>query len=250
MMRNKLFICAGVMKTGTSWLCNNMRNHPELYHNTQRKEHNFLVRRPGDKRRIDANWYENLYADATPNQWRCDFSTNTGSASKERWKEILQMGDVRVCCIFRNPIEHLWSAFRYLPDFHGVYELIVDMTPSECIKICENLSILEDIRFGDFHSTMYETIPENRYKVLYHDQIKDSTASRLSMLRDIEDFLEIDHWEYDQIILDRKNKVSKILEMPEWFPSLYKKHLTDQFNKFAATGAYIPDEWKNQMDLI
>lgn len=243
-MQDKIFICAGAACSGTSWLWENMRTHPNIFCPAELKENNFRVIRPGDTRNIDDDYVKNLYADAKPNQWKADFSVNTSHASKEQWAHIMQSGDVKVCYILRNPLENVWSYFQVICELNGHAEFIESLTPRECRAFVKKFYFLNEVRFGHNHKTMHDNIPPERYKVLYYNNIAESSDSRIQFLRDVENFLGIEHHDFDPKIRDHQTKKGLGNVMPEWFPDELGYHINDQLEKLISTGIHIPESWK------
>ena len=122
---NKLFLCVGAAKTGTTWLYRNIAANPAL-HFTPEKELNYHFSRHGWFNRltreirdrkiaeyirkadpstkgfdatlawyrdfaedpVDDAWYRRMLAGAAEDQWAADFSPSTSLVPPAAWAEI------------------------------------------------------------------------------------------------------------------------------------------------------------------
>lgn len=103
------FLIIGARKSGTTWLYEVLKSHSEISMANDRKEVHFFDRYY-DK---GVNWYSNkfpnnfngLIGEATPNYLsysKCAFRINE------------TLGEVKLICILRNPINRFYSAYKYL----------------------------------------------------------------------------------------------------------------------------------------
>lgn len=117
------FVIAGAPRAGTTWLYRNLDRHPRVFLTPNKEPRHYAVREserlafdgPGDERWLsqlvqDADEYEALYADATPDQLRGEASSDYLYRSQVAASRILGNAPAaRIVFILRDPAHRAYS---------------------------------------------------------------------------------------------------------------------------------------------
>lgn len=278
-----LFLSAGAMKSGTTWLFSVLRHHPKLHCTLEKEIHYFYHRYVDnstlcDKRRLErARKY-------------CEISLNPRWASADKVRMEMRW----VSNFASRPVDDLWYQALFTRnhhqlfgcDFSNLYALLpADAWPQieeKCNKLRVlytmrhpihrlwsqvkfsmqmdgDLDILKDmgprkirkyVKGGAFwsHAEYGEAI--RRMKAgLSKDAFKVIFFENLhddkqGTLVEIEDFLNIEHHNFPPNLLDRIINESISVPMPEFFPELFAKDAKRICDEVEAEGFELPKTWR------
>lgn len=120
------FLVIGAMKSGTTWLYNMLKQHPNINMAKDRKEVHFFDRYYD--RGID--WYKNKFkdtSDKTTGEVTPDYLHNKECAY--RIKKIIP--NVKLICVLRNPVNRIFSEYKYIKqnkNYNGDFRQFINET--------------------------------------------------------------------------------------------------------------------------
>ncbi|WOK05374.1 sulfotransferase domain-containing protein [Imperialibacter roseus] len=146
------FLIAGIMKSGTSFLDDLMRGHPQIYMPERNMKFSYF-----DDDRVFRNgpkWYESIFIPPSESsiigQTSADCAFNPGSI--ERIKELVP--DVKLIFVIRSPIERAYSLYWHQIRMGREISSFEDVISSEKLRTKRS--------YYDFK--MYSYIQRSRYK--------------------------------------------------------------------------------------
>ena len=276
-----LFLSIGAMKAGTTWLYAVLSRHPELHFSLEKEVHYFyhrfvdheqlnapfrlhnarnryILRFDPQKANIarvrenlrwvsayldgpvDDIWYRNLFNLLKSHTYACDFSNLTAHIPAEAWPHVLGMcSRLKVLYTMRDPVKRLWSHTKFHLQVTNQLEMLDEWGPEEFDEFVRKPFIWDNAEYGAVLRRIGVLPEEARMVIFYEDIHKDQIA----LLRRIEDFLGISHFDYPEQVLDRRYAESERREMPEFFPSLFAEDIARIRAEVAAEGYAIPETW-------
>jgi hypothetical protein len=178
------FIVIGAPRCGTTWVHDNLRQHPDIFL-PKIKELHFFDNHP-DK---SIEHYESLFStwsgqkavgEITPNYLSGAFSSN------RRIPELIHqyLPNIRLIAVLRNPVERAYSHywFNVSQDARNV-----GVTFEE--KLAQRPQIIEEGLYADHLSRYLSLFEKNQMLVLSYDDLKKEP---LDFLRKIYTFLDVD----------------------------------------------------------
>ena len=278
-----LFLCAGAMKAGTTWLYHMLRRHPELRFPLEKEPHYFyhiLVDDSylGDTRRLERA--RNLCIDA--------IERSRGNP------DLAQYGLRRAANYVGGPVDDFWYRALFEPTRGDMYasdfSVLSALVPAEAwprIEAkCRRLRVLYMLREPSrqlwsnvkYHMQTggmldrllggdpdeirrFARIPHIRESSEYGAAIRKMKAGlsegtlkvifyedmhddRSSGLAGIEDFLGIRRNRYQPEVLELKANVGSGIPMPEWFPDLFAEDAARIRAEVEAEGLVLPKSWR------
>lgn len=279
---NKLFLCVGAAKTGTTWLYKNLDRNPALFFAPE-KEINYFFSRHGwfdrltDKHRqekcerfeangnpagplfpfkrdwyrdyasgpIGPDWYRKLF-EATPSgAWACDFSPSTSLISGEGWREVADFApEVRIVYIMREPLDRLWSHAKFHAQFVGRLDEFASMSVDEMNEFIEKASLAVDGDYGSHLARIYEVLPRKRVLVIDYAEIGERPYR---VLRRVERFLGAPKSDWAPAQKERVN-VSAEIPRPEGFGDAYQERFRGEIEKLIALDVDFARDWLPEDD--
>jgi hypothetical protein len=178
-MLNNFFFCAGPPRSGTTWLYEMMKDHPDL-HLPVIKEVGYFMHKYSKRKRvgltekfrmdqfirfvdrtkdcdlkividsmdwwkqylggpINDDWYFKLFDGVKSGQWCADFTPSTFYMPDVGWSFIKKIPNVKIIIISRDPLERFWSGFKQKIDHLGYDELLHELTKEEYKYLIEKL---------------------------------------------------------------------------------------------------------------
>ena len=173
------FIGIGSGKSGSTWLFNNIRKHPEIYSKNE-KEINYFSRH---FRKYDLDWYLNKFGNKGTNQISGEFSVEYMSykGTAQRIKQVFG-NDVSLLAILRNPISRVFSDYKHA---QRKGDIPIDRPFSEYIGIESNLAVG---MYSDQLKEFFQTFPESNLKVVFYEDVMDH---KHDSLKDIYRWLKV-----------------------------------------------------------
>lgn len=278
-----LFLSAGAMKAGTTWLYHVLKCHPEL-HFTPEKELHYLYHRYvdsgflNDRRRLEGA--RNRYL----------FRFDPAKSNIERIRQNLHW----VGNYLATPVDDYWyrNLFAYQRnetfccDFSNLNALLPAPAWSRVANDCNRLRVLYTLRhpvkrlwshvkfhlqvtggldqlekwspaeFKNFaHQSFlwdnaeYGRALRNMKAGLAPDMLnvmfyEDQHADQRKALREIEDFLGIARFNYPEAVVARRVNESANHPMPEFFPDLFAEDFARIMGELEEEGLTIPASWR------
>jgi hypothetical protein len=277
-----LFLSVGAMKAGTTWLYAVLARHPQLHFALEKEIHYFYHRYVNGNqlseeqrknkvatmylkrvnpaasnidvvrhnlhwicnyldRPVDDFWFRNLFLMRDHEKYACDFSNLNAHLPMEAWPQIAEKCDtLRVLYTMRDPIKRLWSHAKFHLQVTNQLEALETWGPKEFDKFVRLNHIWMNAEYGKVLRNLKGGLDDENLKVIFYEDIhKDQRG----MLRQIEEFLDIPPFNYPQTILDRRFTESVKVEMPDFFPGLFRDDVRRICGEIEAEGFVIPDKW-------
>ncbi len=274
---DRLLLCVGAAKSGTTWLYRNLRANPGLWF-TPEKELNFfftrhgafdrltpairarkadeLIRKaepgPGEEalfawiRRwmegpVTVDWYRSLFAEKPAGLWGGDFSPSTSLIRPEGWREIAGFAeDLRLIYLMREPQDRLWSHAKFHARFTGAAPRFNRMRPAELERFVERSSLLVDGDYGSNLGRMLEFVPRERILVVDYTRIATEPEA---VLREAEAFLGLPPTPDPFGRIARRVNVTEPTPQPEGFGDRWRARFRAETAALAALGVGFAEPW-------
>ena len=211
------FMCIGAAKSGTTTLCDILRQHPDIFIPSYKEPHFFdspIVFERG------VDWYENTYFRNVKNR-KCigDFTPSYLFEAKAPQRILKSLGkDVKFIIILRNPIDRAYS--QYL---HSVRDEREDLSFQMALKkeskriknYQKDTDYLLKLRISYFSQGLYGEMIENYLNIFSKDQFlfilfeEELLRNTGETIRKVLNFLEIDS-EFSLNVDIKSNIASKV----------------------------------------
>lgn len=277
-----LFLSAGAMKAGTTWLYRVLERHPELFFTPEKEIHYFY------HRFVDSNILsETRRLTEAKNRYIFRFEPETANIDRIRinlhW----------VSAYLTNPVDDMWyrSLFAgqrrqtYRCDFSNLYALLPEAAWSRIAADSDKLRVLYTMRHPvkrlwshvkfhlqvtqqtnvlstwtpkDFNkfarqpflwdNAEYGKALRNMKGGLPAESFKpifyeDLHGDQKGSLAGIEDFLGIARFNYPEPLLSRRVNESVSHPMPDFFPGLFEADVERIIKEITDEGLTVPDSW-------
>ena len=186
-------------------------------------------------------WYARRFGQAAPEQYCADFSNLTSTIDESTWQTLAQrVDDTKVVYLMRDPLERLWlqlKAYYETSDRLAKLASMTQFTPDEELR---EQDLLGPSLYGEDLKRMLSVIPRDRIHIVLYEQIEQDP---ISLLRGIEDFLEIPSHRFQPAGLGRRVNISDSLERPDWIREHFYPRIADDLRVLRETGFEIPQSW-------
>jgi len=157
------FIGIGAAKAGTTWLADNLRNHPQIFI-PEKKElvyfnktmpfgheiQNYRYEKP-------FSWYHSFFQNARPDQIKGEISPHYFT-SPEAVKKIFQYNpNIKLLVTLRNPIEVVYSSYYYRIQIGEIKSVPFD------VAVKKNNGILNSGFYTKYLKRYFEQFPKKEY---------------------------------------------------------------------------------------
>ncbi len=244
------FIGIGAAKSGTTWLADNLRKHPQIYIPELKELTYFnqtLQRLPGvtnPRSQKDLRWYHNYYADARIDQCWGEISVQYMAVEGTAQEIYNYNPNVKILAILRNPPKQVFSHYNYLLQ-RGVLN-------SNSLKAAmkERPDLLASTFYYQQLKPYYDLFPRENIKVMLFDDLRSDNAE---LYKSYLDFLGLEH-----IIPDSLNASSNVTQAPKFAGLTYfiqnTRHFITKHNLeflipilrktgVVQLGTFIRDKW-------
>ncbi len=278
-----LFLSAGAMKAGTTWLYAVMERHPDL-HFTPEKEIHYFYHRYVNSDVLSQSRRLQLVKDRHLD----GIDPKTANINRIRLKLHW------VTSYLDEPVDDFWyrNLFsfprkeKYACDFSNLHAQLPaeawPMIAANCenlrvlytlrhplkrlwshvkfhLQFTNNLEAMDDWRPADFRkfarqsfiwiNAEYGEVLRKMKAGLSPEMLmviffEDLHADQRGTLADIEDFLGIRHYDYPDALLNRRFNESAPRPMPDFFPELFAKDIAPIIRQVEDQGLTIPDAWR------
>lgn len=175
------FLLLGAMKSGTTTLYRQLRDHPDLFL-SRPKEPQYFSRESQRRRGID--WYTSLFAHARDDQ-RCG-EASTCYTRYPHFGDVAgriadQLPNVRMVYVMRHPAERCYSHYR-----HVMQERISSGNEAAVVSLEEALSSLPEIVDASLYavqiSQFFAHFPREQFHFLTLDELRADPEPTMSTL--------------------------------------------------------------------
>lgn len=279
-----LFLSAGAMKAGTTWLYSVLERHPQLHFSPEKELHYFYHRYVDDRQLSDRNRLK-LARDRYLERF------DPAQANPDRVRLNLQW----VVAYLSRPVDDLWyrglfnrpAGAQYACDFSNLNAHLPAAAWGRIHADCDRLRVIYTMRHPvrrlwshvKFHLQVTGQLdllarwePQQLDAFLRQDFIwanaeygavwqrmraglpdgclmplfyEDIRADPLGSLRRIETFLGLSHETYPEALLSRKVNASAEIPMPDYFPSLVAGDVDRICGELRAAGLVLPESWRD-----
>lgn len=166
---------------------------------------------------VDDRWFEHLIgAEEFADRYVADFSNLTCHLRKEDWADLLRTTDtLKVIYILRDPIERVWSHYKYHLEFTGHP---MALRPAERIlpfkRMLEKDWFIRNSYYSTVIGTLTAALPSDDYLICYFE---DMITQPARFLAKVEEFLGIGSIEHDpQALFEKENASTEAIMPPGW----------------------------------
>ncbi|QPM91196.1 sulfotransferase family protein [Pseudooceanicola algae] len=278
-----LFLSAGAMKAGTTWLYSVLAQHPQLHFSLEKEIHYFYHVYVNDRQLCDARRLANA-------QDRYLQRYDPEKTNPDRIRHNLHW----VANYLSRPVDDLWyrNLFTrprgelYNCDFSNLYAHLPSEAWEHILGNCTQLRVIYTMRHPvkrlwshvKFHLQVTDKLDllerwspddlkafmrkpfmwENAEYGLILRRMKqalpegalmplfyeDMRSDPRATLARIEDFLGLDHHAYPEELISRKVNQSAVIPMPEYFPDLVAGDIERIITEVEAEGITVPESWR------
>ncbi|MFX0005713.1 MAG: sulfotransferase domain-containing protein [Promethearchaeota archaeon] len=192
------FLCIGAERSGTTWLYEVLKNHPEVYLYPYLKEINFF----SEHYKKGLNWYKQFFVNSQKFSYKAigDISPQYFHEKETSSRVANDLPDVRFILILRNPVNRAFSEYTY-------NKLILNIEDS-FMEFLKKRSRAYEIGFYSQHlKRWFEVFPKDQFLIFIFEEMMDD---KIKSLKKISDFLNIQFNLFDRNIVLSKIHSSDI----------------------------------------
>lgn len=192
-------------------------------------------------RPVDDLWYSNLFHLNGNETYACDFSNLTCHIPPDAWPRIKsECRKLRVLYTMRDPIERLWSHTKFHLQVTGELDKLDSWKKDQFEEFVRKKFIWENAEYGKVIRNLKLGLGPDDWKTVFYEDIHSDQAK---MLREIEEFLGVEAFEYPPELLNRRFTESVTRPMPDYFPKIFAEDVERIKGEVAAEGVQVPDSW-------
>jgi hypothetical protein len=276
-----LFLGAGAMKAGTTWIYDVLHRHPDIHFSQEKEIHYFYARhlRPdmlSDRARmqrakgylhfdpdlsrrevlrrrvlwtaawldgpVDDAWFNALFRFRGSARWMAEFSNMTARLPAEAWRDIAaRTRRLRVLYTLREPLDRTWSHVRFHLKMQGQDHLLEEWSLDDLIAHIHAGDYLDHSDYVAAIDRMRAGLPEDALRVDFYDRIARDPRGYIA---DIEAFLGVDPHPVPDDIIDRVVNPSPARPMPEGLAEALAPMVRAQVDGLRARGITPPETWQ------
>ncbi len=176
-IRRPNFLYIGASKSGSSWIYEILREHPEAFVPKVKDLHFF-----DDYYHKGLDWYLGFFRNSGPAKALGEIDHDYFLSEQTAARIRRDLPDVRLLCCLREPLDRTLSAFLFNRTTHI----------GERESFAEYAARPEVVRQNDYYGNLapfYRLFPSDRILVLFYDELKDDPAG---FARRIFEFLGVD----------------------------------------------------------
>lgn len=276
----RLLLSVGAMKSGTTWLYRQLEQHPSITFSPEKEIHylaylagsrshlnlayragRFATARRRARERGEAlqpgeigwyldylfmpktwDWYVRRFGDIEPGSYCADFSNLSALLDRESWRRLTgRVEDLRLIYVLRNPLDRVWSQLK--AHYRAVGEPQSVLTDADRYipdsRLPEEELVSHSLYARNLQSILSE-VPRDKVQVVLYDQIERDPGS---LLKDIEQFLDIPAHNYQPAKLTRRINSSNDLPQPDWLRDHFSPQFSQDLAALAALDVEVPQAW-------
>lgn len=230
-MRKPDFLIIGAMKGGTTLLYDGLRQHPEVFMPFVKESHFFsvvgedvaLVPLEGAQVRISL-WQEylDLFKDSLAYRVAGEASTSYLYTSRAARKIKERLGNAKIICILRNPINRAYSHYLWLRrlglESAEEFKQALMLESSRIESKCDFGRYVQIGRYYQQLETYFELFDLQKIHVVYFDDIKYKSAS---LMEGLYEFLNLEMVDFHPDLSVRRNPSGE--PRLHWIDHLFKR---------------------------
>lgn len=196
------FIGIGAAKSGTTWLADNLRNHPQIFVPEKKELIYFNKIMPfGDAIRNyryekPIDWYHAFFENAKPGQIKGEFSPHYFTSPEAVEKIHQYHPDIKLMAILRNPVEVAFSRYQFGVQIGEIRAASFE----EAVK--KQPSIISHGFYYKYLEKYFDRFPRKNIKILLFESIK---AAPEALYKEALDFLNADEF-FPDSLHERSNR--------------------------------------------
>ncbi len=251
-MIENLFLNVGVMKAGTTWLYEQLKNHPDISFLPEKEIHYFstvsggwdLLSHEERMRKFFINvegksferfqetisgicwyadyalpahinnaWYQGLYKHAS-SKYCADFSNLTCNLDEAGWRRVRQnfSHKLKVTYCLRDPFKRAWSHYKFHMEWTGHSSNILSDGFEGFKNLLEEDWFKEIVRYDLAIKRLEKNLTVDEFKIVYFEDFRTSPQTSLDQLCE---FLEIEKIKQTDSEFSIKVNPSQDIQMPE-----------------------------------
>jgi hypothetical protein len=188
------FLVVGAFKSGSTWLYHCLQEHPEVFVSTPKEIHFFGYSVNYQKGDI---WYESFFENVDSEKAIGELSMSYMSSDLAPSRIYQYNPKMRIIFILRNPIDRLYSHYRY---FSWKY---TNSPNFDWIDSDETHPLMNEGLYFKHISRFLELFPDNQVKILIHDDLQKDSES---FLKSVYSFLNVDSTFQGDSLFTRRNE--------------------------------------------
>ncbi|MFW9818369.1 MAG: sulfotransferase domain-containing protein [Candidatus Thorarchaeota archaeon] len=204
------FLCIGAERSGTTWLYEVLKNHPEVYLYPYIKEINFF----SENYQKGLNWYKQFFTDSRKFSYKAigDISPQYFHEKEAPSRVASDLLNIRLILFLRNPVNRAFSEYTY-------NKLILNIKDSFIDFLQKRVRAYEIGLYSQHLKRWFKVIPKEQFLILIFEEMMND---KLNSLKLISDFLEIDYSLLDKNIIMTKIHSSDIPRFHQLYTKGYK----------------------------
>ncbi len=269
------FVCVGVQKAGTTWLYNNLCQHPDVWmppvkeihffdtvspneqllgvetynHLKFNKVWRFFLKNPSLKNlrwlkrfyfeQKTIHWYYELFAMSPADKHSGDITPGYSTLDDRgvAFARKILPNHCRTFIILRNPIERAWSAIKMNYRWKGENIQQVDLAVlSQEMRIASHYLRTDYSRMVKLWGKYF---PSN-FKIFLYDDLREDPACFLAK---IEEYIGINKFIVPELLATRSNADKKQVEMPLGVREFLVSEYTKNIHKLEDFSPGIKERW-------
>jgi hypothetical protein len=189
---------------------------------------------------LDDAWYQDLFADVPPQAYAADFSNLYTLLGAQGWAAVRRnCSTLRVIYTLRDPIERIWSHYRFEFKYRG-NERLRESNFDWFKNLMSRKTFWVHAQYLAAIQRMRAELGPQEFLLLYFEDFRTQPES---MLHRVCDFLGIERIQPEADRLTRKFNASPEMEMPEEWAEWTRTRLAQQVQRLKANGYWHP-AWK------
>lgn len=270
------------MKAGTTWLYDQLKNHPEIYTSPEKETHYFgsvtgrwdLISHEARLQRfyiaisgksfdeikqsinwvswyanyaspvrVNDSWYQSLFEGAKA-KYCADYCNLNSNLDEIGWRRVRQNYNkqLKVVYCLRDPFKRLWSHYKFHMEWIGEGHNIIANGLDGFKSMIEQDWFYDIARYDLAIDRLQNNLLETEYKILYFEDFR--TQPQLS-LDSLCDFLDVSRINFIPSESDNKVNASLDIKMPEEWRDYLWSYLSPVYSALEEKGLIHSDWIKN-----
>ncbi len=173
------FLCIGAERSGTTWLYEVLKNHPEVYLYPYLKEINFF----SEHYHKGLNWYQQFFVDSKKTSYKAigDISPQYFHKKEAPSRISNDLPGIRFILILRNPVYRAFSEYTY-------NKLILNIEDTFMEFLQKRVRAYEIGFYSKHIKRWFEAFPEDQFLIFIFEEMMQK---KINSLKKISNFLDI-----------------------------------------------------------
>ena len=185
------FLVVGAEKSGTTWMADMLRQHPQVFIPLQKELH-YFNRQFGEFPDLHnynfdkpESWYASFFQDARPDQVVGEICPAYLWDDSAAGRIYSYNPNVRIVILLRDPVERTYSSFRFY-----IQRGVVRPPFADAIARHKALLVERSLYFAQVKRYL-DRFPRQNVQVLFYDDLKNNEAA---FLKGLESFLQVEEF--------------------------------------------------------